>query len=445
MSNYALRNERNLNYAALVNGKVHSIPLWTRLLPVLFFFIYLNFTVFLFAFGPLPWPVINTVKLYAFLFFAHISLLLGYISVINRHSGHYIGKWNTKRIIIVSLVVNLLLLIPTSISRSGSPIPNVAAGFYEPGWTYYTARGLRDDTGSNPVEYVRIVFGPVLFPLLPLTIYYWQRLAISIRLLSILSIIGFVFIYIATGTNKAVADFILICPWLIVASIFAGIMKIRKIHLTLFLIIGVVLVVLFANFFVEGQKNRPGANVAYFSGINMNADLDNFMVRDLSSNAKIGVVALTGYLTQGYYALSLSLERPFMPMFGVGNSMFLYRNAARITGVYAIEEMPYPVQIEKDGWDAYGRWSSIYPWIASDVSFPGVIVIVFLIGRLFALSWLDSLTGNNPFAIIMFTQFITMLYYFPANNQALQSGESLSSFYVLLILWLYTRNSKSGV
>jgi hypothetical protein len=163
------------------------------------------------------------------------------------------------------------------------------------------------------------------------------------------------------------------------------------------------------------------------------------------SNAKIGVVALTGYLTQGYYALSLSLERPFMPMFGVGNSMFLYRNAARITGIYTIEEMPYPVQIEKDGWDAYGRWSSIYPWIASDVSFPGVIVIVFLIGRLFALCWLDSLTGNNPFAIIMFTQFIIMLYYFPANNQALQSGESLSSFYVLLLLWLYTRSSKGRV
>ena len=155
---------------------------------------------------------------------------------------------------------------------------------------------------------------------------------------------------------------------------------------------------------------------------------------------RIGAVGLTSYLTQGYYALYLSLDEPFVPMFGVGNSMFLYRNAAKLTGIDEIQDMPYPARIERRyGWDAYSDWSSIYPWIASDVSFPGTILVVFLIGRVFALSWLDTLKGANPFAVAIFAEFIIMLFYFPANNQVLQSGETLTSFVVILLLWLRTR------
>src|SRR4029077_7173796 len=112
-----------------------------------------------------------------------------------------------------------------------------------------------------------------------------------------------------------------------------------------------------------------------------------------------------------------------------------YRQAARPTGDRNIKKKAYPVRIEKYGWDAQGLWSSIYPWIASDVSFPGTLVVVFLVGRLFALSWLDTLRGGNPFAVVMFSMFVIMLFYFPANNQMLQTGEALTAFWGTLILW----------
>src|SRR6267143_4744057 len=132
---------------------------------------------------------------------------------------------------------------------------------------------------------------------------------------------------------------------------------------------------------------------------------------------------MTFYVTHGYYGLYLSLDKPFVPMFGVGNSLFLTQQVVRITGNEQIGRSSYPKRIEEDGWDALGLWSSIYPWIASDVSFPGTIVLVFLIGRLFALAWLDTLCGGNPFAVVMFSMFAIMLFYFPANNQMLQTGE----------------------
>jgi hypothetical protein len=84
-------------------------------------------------------------------------------------------------------------------------------------------------------------------------------------------------------------------------------------------------------------------------------------------------------------------------------------------------------------------WSTVYPWWASDVSFPGTLLVVFVIGRLFALSWLDTLQGSNPFAVAMLAQFSIMIAYFPANNQCLQEAEHLTAFLGILILWLATR------
>jgi len=180
-------------------------------------------------------------------------------------------------------------------------------------------------------------------------------------------------------------------------------------------------------------------SAGYFVAAHARVDEDNLLVRKLSPGTATALIGLDLYLTTGYYALSLSLQEPFVPMYGVGNSTFLYRQAARITKDPGILERPYPVRIEKYGWDSQGLWSSIYPWIASDVSFPGTIVVVFLIGRLFAQSWLDTLRGDNPIAVVMFSIFVIVLFYFPANNQMLQSGEGFAAFWVTLIIWRRTR------
>jgi hypothetical protein len=164
------------------------------------------------------------------------------------------------------------------------------------------------------------------------------------------------------------------------------------------------------------------------------------MLRYLPTGSlRTGIAGAAYYITHGYYALYLSLDKPFVPMFGVGHSIFLTQQAVRVTGDPTIGTMSYPKRIEEDGWDAYGLWSSIYPWIASDLSFPGTLLAVFVIGRLFALAWFDSLTGRNPFAFGMLAQFAIMLFYFPANNQTSQFGEGLTAFWVILILWLITR------
>ena len=401
---------------------------------------------FLFALGPWEYPVESAFKLYLFLALAHLALLLGYVSAAFRNPGGYSGKWRVSRLIKISVVVNLLLLLPTSHFRTGRFIPDVICGIADPGEAYAQSLILRE--GGEPlIEYVRIFLGPLLYMALPLTVFYWDQLSRRVRIAGICGILGTVGLFIAMGTNKAIADTVLLVPCLVLAAYCAGRMKLSRKKMLRVAAASLLALLLFLVYFGFAVSSREGSTAAagYFLAAHTRVDEDNFLVRHLPPGVGTVLTGLDLYLTSGYYALSLSLHEPFVPIYGVGNSFFLYRQAARITGNAGIAELPYPVRIEKYGWDAQGLWSSIYPWIASDVSFPGTIVVVFLIGRLFAQSWLDTLRGDNPLAVVMFSIFVIVLFYFPANNQMLQSGEGFTAFWVTLILWRRSRRRVSAV
>ena len=112
--------------------------------------------------------------------------------------------------------------------------------------------------------------------------------------------------------------------------------------------------------------------------------------------ARIGWDGFAGYLTHGYFAVYLSLQHPFVPCYGVGNSMFLQRQVARITGDETILRCAYPVRIHESGLYATRYWTTVYPWIASDVTFPGTVLVLAAIGWLSGLVWMDVLGGRNP-------------------------------------------------
>lgn len=419
-----------------------------RLAPIVFFLSYLCFTVFLFAFGPWPWPVADGTKLYVFLIFAHLALLIGYLTAAFGSPLGYYGKWAVMNVIKISLVVSLVLIIPTCMARAGTWIPNVLEGIRNPGAVYGWAVGYYNESKGAIIliEYIRICVGPLVFMALPVTIFYWRYLNWWFRLTGLFCAVWFAAMYVAVGINKALADFIILVPWMIVAGYYSGFLRIKLRRKALIVTLGAGILAFFMTFFTSGQLTRSGSGgrAGYFYMTSMYADQNNFMVRLLPGEAKLGAIAIVNYVTQGYYGLYLSLEQPYVPSFGVGNSMFLLFNAARVMGNPEIQYRPYPMRVEQasGSWSAMQNWSSIYPWLASDVTFPGAILVVFFIGRLFALSWLDTLRGTNPFAVASFAQFIIMLFYFSANNQCVQSGEGFSAFYGCLALWLYSRRRR---
>ncbi len=70
---------------------------------------------------------------------------------------------------------------------------------------------MNEGAGFPIVEYLRILLGPILGMVLPLTVFYWETLSTKLRLLGIAGILGTVALFLAMGTNKAIADTVCCC------------------------------------------------------------------------------------------------------------------------------------------------------------------------------------------------------------------------------------------
>ena len=114
----------------------------------------------------------------------------------------------------------------------------------------------------------------------------------------------------------------------------------------------------------------------------------------------------------------------------------------RLFGLTDIRErsLPYRVQTAH-GWDMYAYWHTAYAWLASDVGFVGVVLLMIVFGWMTAKAWIDAREGNNPASVVLFTLVATVIWYLPANNQVLAFPEQMVAFWIWLLVWLRTRRA----
>lgn len=408
-----------------------------RLLPLLFFFTYLSATVLVFAFGPWPWPVRDPLKLYGFLVLAHLAVVAGYLGAIRRPARLSRVQWSPRRLLWASVALNLLLLAPTLKFRTSGRVEIVAA-LTDPGRAYYRASSPTDSYENRYVEYVRVLFGPVLGLLLPLSVVYWRRLGRSLRICAVAAIVGELCIWFATARNKGVADLVFVLPWLVLVAQSerpdALVWK-RIVRMTAVFIMGGVF---FAGLFTWFVSSRYAAKTVALYDDGARIEARQILQGADSQFANNMILGLTTYLSQGYYALSLALDEPFVPTWGLGSSTYLMTLAEKLSGREDLHEKTYPARIAKYGWDALGRFHTFYLWVASDVSFPGTIVIMYVLGRLLAVCWVNAVDGANPLAVALLANVLIVFYYIPANNQVMQYPEQMTAFWVTLAVWWLT-------
>ncbi len=426
-------------------------PLLTRkvvMFPIWFFQCYLTITVIVFAFGPWTWPVPDPLSLYLFLFCAQFALWFGYRTGLNFNQSGYYGTWRIDSMIKISLMLNLAWIVPNFMLRMNLATLNlsdvldaIARGFLDPGTNYLSRAAAFSELEKTPFwGYIALLISPVLWLLFPLGVVYWNRLTRVMRWIFVFIVVADLLSWVAIGTNKGIADFVLLLPWLLIARSPELIADIRPARIFKLLVTVSLGLVLLFGFFSLGMSGRGHASIpTYDDAAKIGINRDNWIVSLLPSEGQAAVAMFTSYLVQGYYALSLALEEPFVFSYGVGNSYYLTGLVQHFVGEGVVSNKTYPARIEKYGWDRFNQWHSFYTWIASDVSFPGTIVVVFLIGRLFAMVWLDVLRKNNPFAVALFALLIIMLFYFPANNQVLAFSGTANPFFVLLVCWILTR------
>ena len=449
-----------------------------RLFPILFFEIYLLASVLAFAFGPVDFPVRSPWILYGYVAFAQIIIFVGYYAGTLRRPCGYSGKLPIKSVLALATIVTLLLLPPTIHFRNYAELSLIDA-LTDPGAAYAArVRELANRESVSTISLLRGLFGPFLALLVPVGIVYSNRMTRTWRLLWQIAVLGIIIEPLLAGAAKGLFDLVLIIPWLIwvrmniassqhnlrpanldqlIASSQQSLQTAnptqsmvtghthRRTSLTLMqqFALGLVTVSIVCTgilYFTHSRQSRYGLAGNEYPPWTTGWAEPNYGVK-LPASIEYTVYTITRYWSQGYFGLSECLDLPFELCYGCGHSQVWMRYVGRwMSDPDFFWNRCYPVRLEyATGYEVAYYWHTIYPWLASDLTFPGAILFMGLMAFLFARAWSDTLLGQNPFAAGFVAQILLLFYYIPANNIRLMYSEEALTFWGLLAIWLITR------
>lgn len=417
------------------------IPLKSLLLPIIIFELYLNFGLLLFFFGPLDYQVRNPFLLPLYLIAAHLCLYFGYRKAIRKQPKAYSGLMPVSfliRLAIVSVFV-VALFNYINIVGSISGIPNaVLSGMKDLNRAYHDKFVINKLTGVLRYTFLCIMVSPLM---MPLVVAYWTRLPTITRIIAVLVIIWDLGTWVAIGTTKGIADTFVLLPILVLFGyphlIVKKISIKTKTLITAVAIAGIIIVIMFFSA-AKGTSRFEASQVAY----------DCILRYDLFDNLPSGIGAgsamITSYMVQGYHGLDLCLTKPFVWALGGGHSPFFLGELLRDDQGNTAASLSYPARVEfTEQWGMMVNWHSVYPWIASDITFPGTLLFVYFVGYLYGLSWIDWLVKGNPLAFAVFYQLTVTLLYFPCNNSQILGNIGVIGFIAWVVMWILTRTNRS--
>lgn len=425
-----------------------------NIFPIIIVLAYLTITVLLFAFGPYNYPVENKGLLYLFLVSVEVMILFGYYVGIKKKDNTFPKNLERGIKFFKKSMLIFLIFIPfTNFLNTGSFIFNFNA-INNLGGAYTESLALRQGRGfSIIISYLRIFFSPFLIAFIPLGLFYWENLKKRTKILYLIGVLGGLGLDLFRGTNKTLADYLII---FLVLFLYKSVKsaRVRKksllnpylyknVNISFFnkllklLVVISIMFLLFFVYFSNSAPNRYGIRIygptgQYFLDVN---HISLSWIK--SGELKLIVGAFIHYFTQGYYALGLAISKPFLPTFGFGSSMAILINVSRLFNTNYLFERTYVYRnYLYDGWDWHMQWSTFYTWVASDISFIGVLILMFIIGYLLARTWKRAKDKNDYISLVVFVQLMLLCFYLPANNQLFQSYEGLFGNMSWLMIWL---------
>jgi hypothetical protein len=435
-----------------------------RLPPLVPILVYLVGTITLFLFGPLDWPVPNAAALTLFLALALTGICAFYlIGAGGEAVGAPFPYW--RAVIIIGALLSIGILFPSAYFYADKMPWQVIDAFRDQNAAYGALqKKLVETTGGRTlISIVRAVTYPLIFAVLPLGILNWRKMSWKLWLLVLATALSSVIFSVLRGTDREVFDVIiiisasvlvLIVRWCATTGTTLSRVLVRRstvIGAIVFLIVAGIALSLFADrraqragytpeAFAKGTVVAPSlaARVAMPGGWSdvmciraVCLNPDHPLVRHVDVPKKYALLMLTSYLTQGYYGLSLAITEDFHSTLGVGHSPVIARTYARLAHDNSIYQRGYTFGLRDLGWSDESQWSTIFPWLANDVGFPGAIAVICLFAFLWGRSWLDAVGRHDDRAAVVFCLLFQLFVYVPANNQLAQTFDA----YFALVGW----------
>ncbi|WFE49206.1 hypothetical protein [Micromonospora sp. WMMD1155] len=305
------------------------------------------------------------------------------------------------------------------------------AGAYANKFAVYQAQ--QDSGRTNLAIQVLTLLGVLGTVLVPVLVIHWRWLSMGVRLVGVTGVCTYSLFFLYIGTLKGLGDFVLmIAAGLVIGWAREGDPARRRARRRRATVVAAVVGVLFCGYMVNNQADR-----AALFGTQDRVRASPVVERYVGPHLAGGVAALVHYPTHGYLGLAYNLGTPFTWSRGLGSTPALASYASQYLDIDSSRHPTYPQRTEeRTGWPAGLNWATIYPWLASDLTFPGTIFFMALLGCLFARMWRTSVVSQRILPSAIFVQLVILVGYIPANNQLGMSRPGMIGLITLLVLYL---------
>lgn len=365
-----------------------------------------------------------------FLTFATFSFFLGCRSVtIYKKTGDFIPKRN------ISVSVLVLLTSVLSLDCIFFLRDLVNMGFAQ----------LSLSMGDNYASYLSeaggghsfwgqlfVLLAPVRVFVISYSIFLFDKLTGVEKMLTIFLILVLAMSSIAQGQNVGIGNVLI---YVIVPLFIRYYIKGKTQKLFRYLII---ILLAFVAFFILNQLLRAEA-LGYDLADAIEGE-NSTLVRIFGPRIGSGLHSFIGYFSHAYLGLNYCLQLPFEWTYGYGGSRALDQYLVQYLDFPSMFDHTYPMRVlQVFGYDCQQKWPTAFAWWASDMSFPGVVVWMYFLGRLVCSVFRDAYYYRNFYAIAFLCELAIMIVFLPMNNQAFQGRASLFITVGLFLLWAFKR------
>lgn len=399
---------------------------------------YLLATFGLFLLSNLVSDVTNLGTLMAFVGLSFAGLYLGYYMGIGRLSEHYrrpqapqFGATRFHQFLVIAGAIYFTIWGLNQFYDFGATnLESIVRAILSPGEAYkakFDVFSERVDTETvSRVVQILVLLSIFYAVFLPLAVVSWPRLSIQIKGLAIFGVGIYIASFLFIGTLKGIGDVVLfLAAGVAVILARQTVFSPRRTNRTrAYILIGFAGFAFFTYMAVNQVQRAEQFGVSE-SGI-VGDISKTLLTRTIGHDAAFGVYQTLAYPSHGYRGLAYSLEQPFEFSRGAGFSQAFESYRLQFLGGEDNRFLTYPFRAEQmTGWPAGMYWSTIFPWLASDLSFYGVPIFMILMGFIFARLWIACIYGNNPFALAALGQMVIFVAFIPANNQVLMQRQGL--------------------
>ncbi len=386
-------------------------------------FIYLEFTIIVFLFKYIN-VIDNMFITFIYVEINYFCLFLGYISGKNKkfHNNEIVSTRKIDKLLLILSILNIIICY-YNLMHYYTSLSQVLYFFRHPGEAYSYIKHIRNNDlliTHALDKYLGVIMNiasnvKVIVPLL--LIYYWKNSSMLSKFSSIISIVFYIIYSFLIGAMINIGIiFMFIIPTMFI-RLYRSNNKKLKTYITVISLITITLIIYFL-----GDRN-------YYVG-------DDKMMS--------GVVGIVDYLTQGYYGLSLSLKVNSNSFTGFQS---IFRGLSTVLSpIFGIENkfslsLLYRTEMEY-GWPALQKWSTIFPWLASDISFLPIPFIFFVIGYLFRVVWKNCLFENYNVSSLMVLGILSILIFMiPANNQIFHTFSNAILTIFVIVQFIITKKT----